>query len=28
VDFTTYAALADRFIREVHDLWRVEDEQE
>lgn len=28
MDFTTYAALADRFIREVHDLWRVEDEQE
>ena len=28
VDFTTYAALAERFIQEVHDLWRVEDEQE
>jgi hypothetical protein len=28
VGFTTYTALAERFIREVHDLWRVEDEQE
>jgi hypothetical protein len=28
VDFTTYAALAERFIAEVHDLWRVEDEDE
>jgi hypothetical protein len=28
VDFTTYAALAERFIEEVHDLWRIEDEQE
>lgn len=28
VDFSTYAAQAERFIREVHELWRVEDEQE
>jgi hypothetical protein len=28
VDFTTYAAQAERFIEEVHDLWRIEDEQE
>ncbi|MGA2662201.1 MAG: DUF6516 family protein [Verrucomicrobiota bacterium] len=28
VEFTTYAALAERFIQEVHDLWRIEDEQE
>jgi hypothetical protein len=28
VEFTTYAALAVRFIEEVHDLWRIEDEQE
>lgn len=28
VEFTTYAALAERFIEEVHDLWRIEDEQE
>jgi Family of unknown function (DUF6516) len=26
--FTTYAALVERFIGEVHDLWRVEDEEE
>ena len=28
VDFTTYAALVERFIQEVHDLWRIEDEEE
>ncbi|HEY1210365.1 MAG TPA: DUF6516 family protein [Terracidiphilus sp.] len=28
VEFTTYAALAERFIKEVHELWRIEDEQE
>jgi hypothetical protein len=28
VEFTTYAALAVQFIEEVHDLWRIEDEQE
>jgi hypothetical protein len=28
VDFSTYAALAERFFKEVHELWRVEDEEE
>ena len=28
LDFTTYAALAERFIAEVHEHWRIEDEQE
>jgi len=28
VDFSTYAAMAERFIKEVHELWRVEDEEE
>jgi len=28
VEFTTYAALAERFIEEVHDLWRIEDEED
>jgi hypothetical protein len=28
VDFTSYLALVERFIREVHDLWRVEDEKD
>ena len=28
VAFTTYAALAERFIAEVHELWRIEDEEE
>jgi hypothetical protein len=27
VDFTTYKDLADRFIAEVHELWRIEDEE-
>jgi len=27
VDFSTYAALAERFIEEVHELWRSEDEE-
>jgi hypothetical protein len=26
VEFTTYVALVERFIGEVHDLWRIEDE--
>ena len=26
IEFTTYAALVERFIREVHELWRIEDE--
>ena len=28
VDFTTYAAQAERFIAEIHDLWRGENEHE
>jgi hypothetical protein len=28
IDFTTYQDLAERFITEVHNLWRIEDEQE
>lgn len=28
VVFTTYAALVERFISEVHELWRIEDEEE
>jgi hypothetical protein len=28
VEFTTYAALVERFIGEVHELWRIEDEKE
>jgi hypothetical protein len=28
IEFTTYAALVDRFIAEVHELWRIEDEEE
>ncbi|HEV2136413.1 MAG TPA: hypothetical protein VGR47_19475 [Terracidiphilus sp.] len=28
VDFSTYAALAERFIQEVHELWRIEDEED
>jgi hypothetical protein len=27
VKFTSYAALAERFIAEVHELWRMEDEE-
>lgn len=27
VDFTTYEALVQRFISEVHELWRIEDEE-
>lgn len=27
VDFTTYAAHVKRFIEEVHELWRIEDEE-
>lgn len=26
--FTTFDELVDRFIREVHALWRIEDEEE
>ena len=28
IAFTTYAALVERFIGEVHELWRKEDEEE
>lgn len=28
IEFTTYGALAERFIGEVHELWRVEDEED
>lgn len=28
VEFTTYVALVERFIGEVHELWRIEDEEE
>lgn len=28
VTFSTYAALAERFIKEVHEFWRVEDEED
>ena len=28
VKFTTYEALAKRFIKEVHALWRIEDEED
>jgi hypothetical protein len=28
IEFTTYAALVERFIGEVHALWRIEDEEE
>ena len=28
IDFESYEALADRFQGEVHELWRIEDEQE
>jgi hypothetical protein len=26
-DFSTYEALLERFIKEVHELWRIEDEK-
>lgn len=28
IEFTTYATLVERFIAEVHELWRIEDEEE
>lgn len=28
VAFTTYTALVKRFIAEVHELWRIEDEED
>jgi hypothetical protein len=27
IEFASYADLLDRFIREVHELWRIEDEE-
>lgn len=27
VEFTSYTELARRFIAEVHELWRIEDEE-
>ncbi|HUX27910.1 MAG TPA: DUF6516 family protein [Terracidiphilus sp.] len=27
IDFSTYSDLAERFIAEVHELWRIEDEE-
>ena len=27
VTFSTYSALVERFIAEVHELWRIEDEE-
>jgi hypothetical protein len=27
IEFSTYAQLLERFIREVHELWRIEDEE-
>jgi hypothetical protein len=27
VEFTSYTELARRFIAEVHELWRTEDEE-
>jgi hypothetical protein len=27
IEFTTYGALVERFIGEVHELWRIEDEE-
>ena len=28
IEFTTYGDLLERFIREVHELWKIEDEEE
>jgi hypothetical protein len=28
VEFTTYVALVERFIGEIHELWRIEDEED
>jgi hypothetical protein len=27
IGFSTYTELAERFINEVHELWRIEDEE-
>ena len=28
IEFTSYTKLFDRFIKEVHELWRIEDEED
>jgi hypothetical protein len=28
IKFSTYTEVAERFFREVHELWRIEDEEE
>lgn len=28
IEFTSYEALAECFIEEVHELWRIEDEED
>jgi hypothetical protein len=28
IEFTSYSSLLDRFIEEVHELWRIEDAKE
>jgi hypothetical protein len=28
IEFTSYPNLFDRFIKEVHELWRIEDEED
>jgi hypothetical protein len=28
VQYTTYDDVLERFIREVHELWRIEDEED
>lgn len=28
VDFTSFDELSDHFIKEVHELWRIEDEED
>lgn len=28
IEFTSYAAIVERFIGEVHELWRIEDEED
>jgi hypothetical protein len=28
IEYTSYSDLLDRFIEEVHELWRIEDEED
>lgn len=28
IEFTSYAALTERFIEDVHELWRIEDAED